>query len=93
MYIGNAKVEHNMEYIFTDPDIKLSKQQFDYLTDRYNRAIRMEKNNKVLISGLTLSAAWWLFFAYKNDVPVNLTAYQKCIDELNAVDFSNKSFS
>lgn len=93
MYIGNAKVEHNMEYIFTDPDIKLSKQQFDYLTDRYDRAIRMEKHNKVLISGLTLSATWWLFFAYKNDVPVNLAAYQKCIDELNAVDCSNKSFS
>lgn len=93
MYIGNAKVEYNMEYIFTDPDIKLSKQQFDYLTDRYDRAIRMEKHNKALISGLTLSAAWCLFFAYKNDVPVNLTAYQKCIDELNAVDFSNKSFS
>ena len=93
MYIGNAKVEYNMEYIFTDPDIKLSKQQFDYLTDRYDRAIRMEKHNKVLISGLPLSAAWWLSFAYKNDVPVNLAAYQKCIDELNAVDFSNKSFS
>ena len=93
MYIGNAKVEYNMEYIFTNPDTKLSKQQFDYLTDRYDRAIRMEKHNKALISGLTLSAAWWLFFAYKNDVPVNLTAYQKCIDELNAVDFSNKSFS
>lgn len=93
MYIGNVKVEYNMEYIFTDPDIKLSKQQFDYLTDRYDRAIRMEKNNKVLISGLTLSAAWWLFFAYKNDVPVNSTAYQKCIDELNAVNISNKSFS
>lgn len=43
MYIGNAKVEHNMEYIFTNPDIKLSKEQFEYLTDRYNRAIRMEK--------------------------------------------------
>jgi hypothetical protein len=93
MYIGNAKVEYNMEYIFIDPDIKLSKQQFDYLTDRYDRAIRMEKHNKVLISGLTLSAAWWLFFAYKNDVPVNLAAYQKCIDELNAVGFSNKLFS
>lgn len=93
MYIGNAKVEHNMEYIFTDPDIKLSKQQFDYLTDRYDRAIRMEKHNKALISGLTLSAAWWLFFAYKNDVPVNLAAYQKCIDKLNTVGFSNKSFS
>lgn len=93
MYIGNTKVEYNMEYIFTDPDIKLSKQQFDYLTDRYDRAIRMEKHNKVLISGLTLSAAWWLFFAYKNDVPVNSTAYQKCIDELNAVNISNKSFS
>lgn len=93
MYIGNAKVEYNMEYIFTDPDIKLSKQQFDYLTDRYDRAIRMEKHNKVLISGLTLSAAWWLFFAYKNDVPVNLGAYQKCIDELNAVSPYNKSFS
>ena len=93
MYIGNAKIEHNMEYIFTNPDIKLSKEQFKYLTDRYNRAIRMEKNNKVLISGLTLSAAWWLFFAYKNDVSVNSTAYQKCIDELNAVNISNKSFS
>jgi hypothetical protein len=93
MYIGNAKVEHNMEYIFTNPDIKLSKEQFEYLTDRYNRAIRMEKNNKVLISGLTLSAAWWLFFAYKNDVPVNSTAYQKCIDEVNSVNISNKSFS
>lgn len=93
MYIGNAKVEYNMEYIFTDPDIKLSKQQFDYLTDRYDRAIRMEKHNKVLISGLTLSAAWWLSLAYKNSVPVNHAAYQKCIDELNAVDFSNKSFS
>lgn len=93
MYIGNAKVEHNMEYIFTNPDIKLSKEQFDYLTDRYDRAIRMEKHNKVLISGLTLSAAWWLFFAYKNDVPVNLAAYQKCIDELNAVSPYNKSFS
>ena len=49
MYIGNAKVEYNMEYIFTDPDIKLSKQQFDYLTDRYERAIHMEKHNKVRI--------------------------------------------
>lgn len=65
----------------------------NYLTDRYDRAIRMEKHNKALISGLTLSAAWWLFFAYKNDVPVNLAAYQKCIDELNAVSPYNKSFS
>lgn len=24
MYIGNAKVEYNMEYIFTDPDIKMN---------------------------------------------------------------------
>lgn len=46
MYIGNAKVEYNMEYIFTNPDIKLSKEQFEYLTDRYNRAIRMEKTTK-----------------------------------------------
>lgn len=34
-----------------------------------------------------------LSFAYKNDVPVNLAAYQKCIDELNAVSPYNKSFS
>lgn len=46
MYIGNAKVEHNMEYIFTNQDIKLSKEQFEYLTDRYNRAIRMEKKQQ-----------------------------------------------
>ena len=85
MYIGNARVEHNMEYIFINPDIKLSKEQFDYLTDRYNRAIRMEKHNKVLVSGLTLSATWWLFFAYKNNVSVNQTSYEKCISELNAV--------
>lgn len=29
----------------------------------------------------------------ENDVPVNLAAYQKCIDELNAVSPYNKSFS
>lgn len=93
MYIGNAKVEYNMEYIFTDPDIKLSKEQYDYLIDRYERAIHLEKRYRALVKGLTLSAAWWLSFAYKNDVPVNLAAYQKCIDELNAVSPYNKSFS
>lgn len=93
MYIGNAKVEHNMEYIFTNPDIKLSKEQYDYLIDRYERAKHLEKRWKAYVKGLTLATAYWLSFAYKHNVPVNSSAYQKCIDELNAVSPYNKSFS
>ena len=92
-YFSSAKIEFNMRQNASMEFLENLKQRFDYLTDRYERAIHMEKHNKVLISGLTLSAAWWLSFAYKNDVPVNLAAYQKCIDELNAVSPYNKSFS
>lgn len=77
----------NMKYLFENADYILTEN--DYMSLKYSRAKRLEKNNGVIFSGLTQSAVFWLNKAYISQEPVNKKAFDDAIEQLSQVHQSN----
>lgn len=92
MIINKTEIPWNMEYIFTDADVWLNQTHMEKLDASYTRAQKLKEHNGALVMGLVSAAAYWLRYAYKNHLPVNQTAYEKCIHDLDAVRIQQKLF-
>lgn len=92
MIIKNTEIPWNMEYIFTDTDIELDEKNTEMLENSYSRATNLQKHNGAIIMGLVSAAVYWLRYAYTHKLPVNKLAYEKCIQDLNAVKIPAKYF-
>lgn len=79
------QIPENMHYLFEDADYLLTKEDFNLLTQKNNRAENLETNNGAFYPGLTKAAAFWLNRAYLNDVPVNKQNFDDTIERLSKV--------
>lgn len=81
----NYQVPENMTYIFDNPNMTISEDDFALLQKLELRAKNLEKNNGAWYLGLTQSSVHHLKNAYEQNVPINKDAFDQIISELKDV--------
>ena len=79
-------IQKNMNYIFENADYLLSQEDFQFLTEKHNRAKNLKQNNGALYPSLTQSAVFWSSKAYLNQTPVSKQAFQDTLERLSQIN-------
>lgn len=72
------------EHLFKNPDILISKEQYETIREAHKNAIdRLMKNKIQTISGSCLVDTLWFYDAYKSRTMVNSKEFEKTLNNLN----------
>lgn len=72
------------EHLFKNPDILISKEQYETIREAHKNAIdRLMKDRTQMALGSSLVDTLWLYDAYKSHTMVNNKEFEKTLNNLN----------